>query len=79
MSSESQYLKNNGAEVINFGAFSADNLESSFNYDPNFPSGKSIGEMMNWWIGCYVRGSNRRWFIENGDLILVIHSSDKVA
>lgn len=75
--SETEYLKANGAEVISHGDFNIESLTTMFNYDPTFPTGKGIGQIMNWWISCYIADSDRRWFIENGKLLLVIPSSEK--
>ena len=44
-----------GNELVNFGAYSADNLRDLFSYDDTFPVDSDRYEMMTWWEACYLR------------------------
>jgi hypothetical protein len=62
-----------GNELVNFGAYSEDNFRAQFSYDPTFPVNSDRYGMMTWWESCYVKGSNRSWFINSSnELVLVI-------
>ena len=61
-----------GNELVNFGAYSADNLRDLFSYDDTFPVDSDRYEMMTWWEACYL-GENRLWFVNSAnELVLVI-------
>ena len=61
-----------GNELVNFGAYTAENLAETFGYDPAFPAGSDRYGMMTWWESCYI-GEGRSWFINSqNELVLVI-------
>ena len=61
-----------GHELVNFGAYSADNLRAQFSYDDTFPINSDRYGMMTWWVSQYI-GDDRSWFINSSnELVLVI-------
>lgn len=69
---EKEFYLSTGASVYSFGEFSLENLRDSFSYDPLF-NGETIGNAMNYFLSCFIgKDSCRTWYIENGELILVI-------